>query len=160
MLQHTHFLDFWDLRCYNTHMSQISVISDVSMVISWKAALSTSGFWRDLWSWSGILRRRSSRWRSWGNCECELEKPSILLGSFTCWRVCWGWPGRKRCWSFRLGCTPSSCSGQKILFTFENLFDHGLTSWSPNSTVLHLDIYLLSWWWGALWAWETFFQGL
>ena len=27
-----------------------------------------------------------------------------------------------------------------------------LPSWSPNSTVLHLDIYLLSWWWGALWA--------
>ena len=25
-------------------------------------------------------------------------------------------------------------------------------SWSSNSTVLHLDIYLLSWWWGALWA--------
>ena len=33
-------------------------------------------------------------------------------------------------------------------------------SWSPNSTVLHLDIYLLSWWWGALWAWGIFFQRL
>ena len=26
-----------------------------------------------------------------------------------------------------------------------------LSSWSTNSTVLHLDIYLLSWWWGSLW---------
>ena len=32
---------------------------------------------------------------------------------------------------------------KKILFTFENMFDHGLTSWSPNSTVLHWDIYFL-----------------
>ena len=36
----------------------------------------------------------------------------------------------------------------------------GWCSWSPNSTVLHLDIYLLSWWWGALWAWGTLFKWL
>ena len=26
------------------------------------------------------------------------------------------------------------------------------TSWSPNSTCLHLDFYLLSWWWQPLWS--------
>ena len=35
-----------------------------------------------------------------------------------------------------------------------------LPSWSPNSTVLHCDIYLLSWWWACVQAKSNLFSEL
>ena len=52
----------------------------------------------------------------------------------------------------RLGC--------RWLHTLKPRWFFPCPSWSPNSTALHLDIYLLSWWWGVLWAWGIFFQRL
>ena len=115
-------------------------------------------------------RRRRQQWRL--SCTCFLRLPLVWKGAkysfniyllsnqyfFCFFRHRLVWKGAKR-WCLQ-DIRDVITKKNAVLIDFVQITPLPPPSWSPNSTVLHLDIYLLSWWWGALWAWGTFFKWL
>ena len=95
--------------------------------------------WFGTWQLAGILYF-SSNWLSSYVCLQatildRLFGPSVTISI-------WGLNGN-------LHAEPWLCSGKPFSPQSEGAC---AASWSPNSTCLHLDFYLLSWWWQPLWS--------
>ena len=108
---------------------------------------------------SALLSKRICTWCSFHQLMTSEVPSSMPLQP--CWRCCFGQRRVPASSSVAAQCN-SPCSG---LYTFKGSNFRGnsqrqacskwglpMDSWLPNSTCLHLDFYLLSWWWQPLWS--------